>query len=123
MSNHIFLVPADKEGLEFVRLARKFIDPEYTIQAYRSSLKSGKHGVFIGSKYLSHLSKHLKAHDIVIPIWFSNLMLKTLGDLRLKDLMFELQEEIKQHNIDEPAVRELMQKLLVVYISKIVKGD
>lgn len=122
---HLFLVPANKEGIKFVQQLEKFIVKPFKVKTFKFGIEDEKHKVFIGCNLLSSFKKTIGG-----PQWLSlalidylNYYCNNLYKTTLINLIRELQKEFKTKSINEStAVKRLMERLLASYIAGKFKG-
>uniref|UniRef100_A0A6M3JNM1 Uncharacterized protein n=1 Tax=viral metagenome TaxID=1070528 RepID=A0A6M3JNM1_9ZZZZ len=127
LDEHLFLVPDNKEGTEFIRVARKFLVKPFQVRTFLFGREHGSIKVFIGCEKLSLLKRILKKKT---PLWLSSSLLDFLNDYcnsiakaKIINLIHELQKEFKTDGPDESAaVKQIMEKLLASYVAGIMKG-
>ena len=119
-NEHLFLVPADKEGIEFIRLAEKFIVKPFKVKTFRFAIEDEKHKVFVGCDLLSSFKKTIGG-----PQWLSlalinflNHYCNALHKTTIENLMVEIKKELKT-NLED---RQVIERLLASYIAGKLKG-
>ena len=116
---YIFRVPKSKEGTKFLQLAAKFVNRSYFLDhKTHNSLTDIEVQIKTRRRYKGPFMNTQVAiyEGLVIDI------IKIL-EIKLVNLIHELQKEFKTEGPDESAaVKQLMEKLLASYVAGIMKG-